>query len=102
MSSEMLGLAFVLVLVCAACACAQANDRVRIRDLGVRPGVLEPGSLNAITDVEGVTVGHRTIVEGDARTGVTAILPPMSPTPSARRSAFSRCASLGRSRRRSS
>ena len=53
-----------------------APERPRIRDLGVRPGVLPPGRGNAITDVAGVRVGHRTIVEGDAiRTGVTAILP---------------------------
>jgi D-aminopeptidase len=50
--------------------------RPRIRDLGVRPGVLQPGAHNAITDVEGVRVGHRTVVAGDSvRTGVTAILP---------------------------
>ena len=37
---------------------------------------MTPGPLNAITDVDGVRVGHTTIVEGDAvRTGVTAILP---------------------------
>jgi D-aminopeptidase len=37
---------------------------------------LPPGKWNAITDVAGVRVGHRTIVEGDSiRTGVTAILP---------------------------
>lgn len=35
-----------------------------------------PGTLNTITDVEGVKVGHRTIIEGeDIRTGVTMILP---------------------------
>jgi D-aminopeptidase len=40
------------------------------------PGILEPGPLNAITDVEGVRVGHVTLVEGDnVRTGVTAIVP---------------------------
>lgn len=50
--------------------------RPRARDLGIEPGVLAPGRLNAITDVEGVTVGHTTIVRGEAvRTGVTAILP---------------------------
>lgn len=49
--------------------------RPRIRDLGVRPGVLDPGPENAITDVAGVRVGHRTVIEGDSiRTGVTAIL----------------------------
>jgi len=37
---------------------------------------LAPGSLNAITDVAGVAVGHVTIIRGDnIRTGVTAILP---------------------------
>lgn len=42
----------------------------------MKPGVLAPGKWNAITDVPGVRVGHRTIVEGEAiRTGVTAILP---------------------------
>jgi D-aminopeptidase len=53
-----------------------AETRPRIRDLGVEPGVLPPGPLNAITDVEGVRVGHRTLVRGESvRTGVTAILP---------------------------
>lgn len=54
----------------------QPGDRPRIRDLGVTPGILPTGPLNAITDVLGVRVGHRTIIEGDSiRTGVTAILP---------------------------
>jgi D-aminopeptidase len=48
----------------------------RARDLGLAPGVFEPGPLNAITDVAGVRVGHVTLVTGDAvRTGVTAIVP---------------------------
>ncbi len=48
----------------------------RARDLGIVPGVLRAGPVNAITDVEGVRVGQTTIVEGDSvRTGVTAILP---------------------------
>lgn len=48
----------------------------RARDLGIRIGVLPTGSLNAITDVKGVKVGHTTLVRGDSvRTGVTAILP---------------------------
>jgi D-aminopeptidase len=50
--------------------------RARARDLGVAPGVLPPGALNAITDVPGVRVGHTTLIEGsDIRTGVTAIVP---------------------------
>ena len=50
--------------------------RCRARDLGIAPGILPPGPLNAITDVAGVQVGHVTLIEGpDMRTGVTAILP---------------------------
>lgn len=37
--------------------------------------VLPPGGLNAITDVPGVAVGHRTLTGGGLATGVTAILP---------------------------
>lgn len=52
-----------------------AQDQ-NIRDYGIDIGVLQPGNLNAITDVQGVTVGHQTIIEGDhIRTGVTAVLP---------------------------
>lgn len=48
----------------------------RVRDHGIKIGVLQPGELNAITDVKGVKVGHTTLIEGDSiRTGVTAILP---------------------------
>jgi len=48
----------------------------RVRDLGIRPGILPAGPLNAITDVTGVRVGHLTRIEGeDIRTGATAILP---------------------------
>lgn len=57
-------------------ATGQDASRPRARDIGLRPGVFEPGPLNAITDVGGVLVGHRTLIEGDAvRTGVTVILP---------------------------
>jgi D-aminopeptidase len=57
-------------------AAAGAQERPRARDIGVEIGRLEPGPLNAITDVAGVLVGHRTIVLGDSiRTGVTAVLP---------------------------
>ncbi|NMH68219.1 P1 family peptidase [Bacillus sp. RO3] len=47
----------------------------RIRDYGVKIGKLETGRRNSITDVEGVTVGHVTLSDGDCQTGVTAILP---------------------------
>ncbi|HSI96801.1 MAG TPA: P1 family peptidase, partial [Gaiellaceae bacterium] len=51
---------------------------MRARELGIALGELEPGSLNAITDVTGVRVGHSTIVEDDdVRTGVTVVVPPL-------------------------
>lgn len=52
--------------------------RARLRDLGITPGVLPPGPLNAITDVPGVLVGHTTLHYDEpriARTGVTMIVP---------------------------
>ncbi len=53
-----------------------AQERPRAREAGVVIGILPPGPLNAITDVEGVRVGQTTVVRGDGvRTGVTAILP---------------------------
>jgi D-aminopeptidase len=68
--------AFSVFLAFAADSVLQAQPRPRARDLGIEPGVFPPGPLNAITDVEGVRVGHTTVVEGDTvRTGVTAILP---------------------------
>jgi D-aminopeptidase len=55
---------------------AGAQERGRIRDMGIEPGILSPGKWNAITDVEGVSVGHRTLILGDSvRTGVTVIRP---------------------------
>lgn len=53
-----------------------AQDRPRARDVGLVVGTFPTGSLNAITDVDGVKVGHTTIIEGDdIRSGVTAIIP---------------------------
>ena len=52
------------------------TPRKRVREFGIFPGILPVGELNANTDVQGVKVGHVTLVEGnDVRTGVTAILP---------------------------
>ncbi|HQV10824.1 MAG TPA: P1 family peptidase [Nitrospira sp.] len=60
------------------------QPRVRARALGLRLGQLEPGPLNAITDVPGVKVGQVTVMRGDgplqpgqgpARTGVTVVVP---------------------------
>ncbi len=53
-----------------------SEQRCRVRELGLQPGILPPGKLNAITDVAGVHVGQITLIEGaDIRTGATAILP---------------------------
>jgi len=52
------------------------QPRPRAREAGVAVGILPTGTLNAITDVAGVTVGQATLVAGDdIRTGVTVILP---------------------------
>jgi D-aminopeptidase len=56
-------------------ALAAAQNKPRARDLGV-PLEGNTGPLNAITDVAGVEVGHKTLIEGDSvRTGVTAVWP---------------------------
>jgi len=74
-----------------------ATVRPRARDLGVRIGQMQPGRHNAITDVDGVRVGHATIVRGEGRlevgsgpvrTGVTLVLPPGEGWP---RPAFAGC-----------
>ncbi|MCP4901795.1 MAG: P1 family peptidase [bacterium] len=52
------------------------TDTARARDLGIEIGLFATGPLNSITDVEGVTVGHSTLIEGeDLRTGVTVVVP---------------------------
>ena len=68
----------LICVICVPCMAQSANtqNRPRARDLGITVGVLPTGPLNAITDVEGVLVGHTTLIKGDnIRTGVTAILP---------------------------
>lgn len=63
---------------------ATEQPHVRARSLGLRLGQLEPGPLNAITDVPGVKVGQVTVMRGDGalqpgqgpvRTGVTVVVP---------------------------
>ncbi len=89
MKHNALALTLGLLLVVPAGTMAQESDRendatmserteerARARDLGIQPGILPTGDWNAITDVPGVKVGHRTVSRGDSvRTGVTAILP---------------------------
>ncbi|MBZ0244848.1 MAG: P1 family peptidase [Cyclobacteriaceae bacterium] len=72
-----------LILLFATCITNAQTNKPRARDLKI-PFDGTPGKLNAITDVPGVEVGHKTIIKGDgkleigkgpARTGVTAIFP---------------------------
>src|SRR5689334_5774723 len=65
-----------LIFVSVMAPSAQTQNRPRAREAGVIVGILPTGPLNAITDVDGVLVGHTTVIRGDnVRTGVTAILP---------------------------
>lgn len=58
-----------------ALALIGAKAEGRGRDLGI-PFEGTPGPLNAITDIPGVEVGQKTLVEGqNVRTGVTVIFP---------------------------
>ena len=79
--------------ICTAAVLLAANPvwaeetpdvRQRVRDLGITIGSYVPGPFNAITDVPGVKVGHRTLISGEGalkpgqgpvRTGVTVIVP---------------------------
>lgn len=79
----LLGLAALGAVLAAHSPAVEAQAKPRARALGV-PFSGTPGPLNAITDVEGVEVGHATIIEGSGplvpgkgpvRTGVTAVLP---------------------------
>ncbi len=66
----------VLSIPILAPASSSGSSRPRLREFGIKTGILPPGPLNAITDVARVKVGHITLIQGnDVRTGVTAILP---------------------------
>ena len=65
-----------IVLIIMSVSMQSHSQNKRLRDYGIEIGVLPTGTNNAITDVEGVAVGHVTVLKGDnVRTGVTAILP---------------------------
>ena len=62
----------------------ERDGAMQARDLGILVGDGNPGPVNGITDVDGVRVGHHTLVSGDGplltgkgpvRTGVTVVLP---------------------------
>lgn len=67
--------ALAILLLSAAPALAQEGERPRAREAGVSVGILQPGPLNAITDVAGVKVGQVTLPRSrEVNTGVTAVL----------------------------
>jgi len=70
---------FLMTALLVSSYLAQAQPSAKrpdARELGNVVGSLPPGPLNAITDVEGVRVGHVTVVDGNSiQTGVTAIFP---------------------------
>src|SRR5262245_2168399 len=77
--SILLGVPFLLPMTLSVAS----QTHTRARDLGI-PFEGNPGPMNAITDVKGVTVGQTTLISGEGklivgkgpvRTGVTAILP---------------------------
>jgi D-aminopeptidase len=73
-STPIFGIWLVLITLMGM-VLAGPPERPRARDLGLAPGILAPGTHNAITDVAGVQVGHFTLIKGKSiRTGVTAIL----------------------------
>jgi D-aminopeptidase len=70
------GSACLLLFLGFLAQAASPDERPRARDVGIVIGAFETGEHNAITDVEGVKVGHATVIKGDdIRTGVTAIIP---------------------------
>ena len=78
--NRVLGLVALLLFFSPFSLFAQTRDslveRPRARDVGVHPGILPTGAMNAITDVDGVQVGQVHYFEGRGiRTGATAILP---------------------------
>jgi len=83
MSAFQNALLVVALLIVQGSVAARDDSKVRARDLGI-PFEGAPGTLNAITDVDGVEVGHVTLISGEGalkvgkgpvRTGVTAIHP---------------------------
>jgi len=83
-----LAIYFVIILAAPVRSNEMTNDmlpeRPRARGIGIRIGDFVPGPVNTITDIQGVLVGHTTLIKGHGaleigkgpiRTGVTAILP---------------------------
>ena len=67
---------FAIIIMIFSYIYSPAQSNGRVRDYGIKIGTYEIGKNNSITDVEGVKVGHFTLIKKDnIRTGITAILP---------------------------
>ena len=76
-------------LLVTSLSVADTKIEPRARDLGI-PFSGTPGPLNSITDIEGLEVGHTTVIKGDnVRTGVTTIFPLGKKNPRGVRAAMS-------------
>lgn len=87
MTRQQLHATAAIYVLCIIIVGPLASATERARDLGI-PFEGQPGKLNGITDVEGIAVGHATLVYGDGalvegkgpvRTGVTIIHPRIEP-----------------------
>jgi D-aminopeptidase len=73
---QTIALVFILQASLLAQTNMPENKRPRVREAGLKIGILPTGALNSITDVAGVKVGNVTIMRGEnVRTGVTAVVP---------------------------
>ena len=76
MALDMKKLNLTAVFLIISISSAIFAQKSRPREMGLEIGLFKPGKWNAITDVDGVTVGHATVTQGDSvRTGVTIIKP---------------------------
>jgi len=71
-----LALCLLSLSISTASAQESKSNKLRARDYGIQIGLMQPGKYNAITDVSGVKVGHKTLKNPQQiNTGVTAIIP---------------------------
>ena len=54
-------LLLVILFFVVSSSCFSQNKK-RARDFGIQIGIFEPGKNNSITDVVGVSVGHKTVM----------------------------------------
>lgn len=66
----------IIFLLVSFTVLGQASPPPAPLKLDIQIGIFDRGEVNAITDIEGLSVGHFTKIEGESiRTGATAIIP---------------------------